>query len=146
MIIYHGEKLASVRSHAEDYRDYILDLYVYLRDAHKRKFQDESFQRVLWRRLESAAIPDTLEDGQDGQDSGPSKRCGHCKHKFGHSTVNCPLTLYKMVHVVALLKGVSGRSNAVKIITAFKKLVKPDSEDALILDAITAIRAEASIS
>jgi hypothetical protein len=146
MLKHWATKLASSRKRAIDYRDHVIDVYVILRDAERKNFQDESFHRIMWKRFEN--LEASLGTGADtSRTTTPSLaatvRCGHCRHRLGHETSDCPLHEYKSNHAVALLTGMSGKSKCLKLISLLQGLVTPADTDAKIATAIASARAEA---
>ena len=92
MVSHHSRKLADIRLYAVEYRVYLLEVYIYLREHRKEKFQNASIQEALWRTNKKAIT--TNDDHQIGRNSG----CAHCKSKAFHEAMdvnlgrsNCPL-------------------------------------------------------
>jgi hypothetical protein len=65
MLSTHSQKLIQIRTYLTEWRDCLVQVYVYLREAQRKDFHDESMIRELWRR--PAASP-------------PSDRYSHCHH------------------------------------------------------------------
>ena len=153
MVKYWGTKLADTRKRSENYRDLVIEVYIVLRDGYKKKWHDNSFYRVMWKHVEThnTLLGDGLGVGRasasGGTNSSPSSntRCGHCKHRLGHATTECPLHTYKSIHAVALLKDVTGRAKAKSLSDALKARAPSSSTDEDILSAIAAVRAEAGL-
>ena len=71
-------------------------------------------------------------------------RCGHCRHRIGHDTPDCPLHDFKRNHAAALFKDIPGKAKCLRLFTLFKATVSPSNTDAEIAAAIVAARAEVS--
>jgi hypothetical protein len=149
MVVHYAEKFASTRARSENYRDLVLDVYILLRDAAKKKFQDEAFNKAMWRRIEmmkQGMTSSTNDAGSvaesEGSNIGSSPRCGHCKHRLGHTTANCILKEFKAAHAEILLKNVTGRARAKTLVDKLKAAVTATDNDAAILAAITIVRSE----
>jgi hypothetical protein len=73
MLSTHSEKLVMIRQYAMDWRDYLVQVYVYLRDAQLQDFRDASMIRQLWHRpaVSLAAAP-------------PPDLCSHCHRSRMH--------------------------------------------------------------
>lgn len=96
MISYHAEKLADIRTYASDWRDCLLQNYIYLRDAQHKRFFSESMTRTLWRQQRVPASLDKAEQDDDS-DSEHSPRCVHCKkHNIHHKPTRANCTLKKL--------------------------------------------------
>jgi hypothetical protein len=67
MVSTHSQRLVRIRSYSTDWRDCIIHVYVYLREAERRGFHDESMLRLLWHR---PAAPLAAAPALD--------RCSHC--------------------------------------------------------------------
>jgi hypothetical protein len=121
MVEYHGDKLAMIRARSDTYRDFVLDIYIYLRNSTK-KIQDESFQMAMWQRLEGEGHHDSPNTPAGGLGPDRQTRCGHCKHKLGHAAPQCPLHEYKSAHAVLLFKNIpaNGRDKAKTLADALK--------------------------
>ena len=98
MIKYHGRKLADICNYAVDYRIYLLEVYVYLREGRKEKFQNPSIQESLWRSslVVRSEMPEEHTEGSST--TGRNTGCAHCKSKALHEVMevglgqaNCPL-------------------------------------------------------
>jgi hypothetical protein len=145
MLQHWANKLASSRKRAVDYRDHVIDVYIILRDAERKRFQDESFHRVMWKRFEKleANLNNGITPGKAAAAApGNNPRCGHCRHRMGHETGDCPLHEFKSGHAVSLLSNVVGKSKCTKLIEIFKGLVTHTSTDAAITTAIASARTE----
>jgi hypothetical protein len=120
-----------------------------LRDAAKKKFQDKAFNKTMWRRIEmmkQGMTSSTNDAGSvaesEGSITGSSPRCGHCKHRLGHTTTNCILKEFKAAHAEILLKNVTGRARAKTLVDKLKAAVTATDNDAAILAAIAIVRSE----
>ena len=98
MIKYHGRKLADIRNYAVDYRIYLLEVYVYLREGRKEKFQKQSIQESLWRSSLVVRSEMSEEHTEGSSTTGRNTGCAHCKSKVLHEVMevglgqaNCPL-------------------------------------------------------
>ena len=96
MIRHHALELGQIRSTAADYRMHLLETYVYLRNAHKEKYQDPSFTRsVLFFAARSQADAGSSPPDTSGAPSAQSvNRCKHCRRNGLHSGTakeDCPL-------------------------------------------------------
>ena len=65
VVEHHARELRQIRESAADYRTFILDTYVYLRNANKDKYQDNSFTRNL---LHQQLHPDNTEEPDDASE------------------------------------------------------------------------------
>lgn len=148
MLQHWANKLANTRKRAVDYRDHVIESYIVLRDADKKKFQDESFHRLMWKRFElleanfAANGPGNARNPNANPPTG-NPRCGHCKHRIGHETPACPLHEYKSIHASNLLKDLVGKTKCLKAISVFKGLVNANDAETAITAAIANARAQA---
>jgi hypothetical protein len=78
MLSTRSQKLIQIRTYSTDWRDCLVQVYVYLREAQRMDFYDESMIRELWRRPAASPPPD---------------RCSHCHHSRVHpgGKTQCPL-------------------------------------------------------
>lgn len=102
MIQHHSLEMAQIRATAADYRMHLLETYVYLRNAHKEKYQDPSFTRHLLYAVATNGFGTTSESTtpRDTDGAQASTRCKHCRRNGVHSGItkdDC------------LLKGLSAR-------------------------------------
>jgi hypothetical protein len=143
MLYFWANKLASSRKRAVDYRDHVIDVYIILRDAERKRFQDESFHRVMWKRfelLEASVATNVNRETPPANVSG--NRCGHCRHRLGHEAGQCPLHDFKSNQAASLLNNISGKAKCIRLISIFKGLVNATSSDVEIAAAVTTARAE----
>lgn len=96
MIEHHGRKMADLRSFAVDYRSYLLELYIYLREGQKNNFQHPSLMEALWR-VPAQIVEDHSNIGEE-ESKGRTSGCSHCRSKNLHDQMgvpwgkdNCPL-------------------------------------------------------
>ena len=96
MIDHHGRKMADLRAYAVDYRSYLLDVYMYLRESHKNDFQHPSLMEALWR-MPPQIVEDLTNNGGEEAKIRTSG-CSHCRSKALHEVMdvgwgkdNCPL-------------------------------------------------------
>jgi hypothetical protein len=73
MLSTNSQKLVRIRTYSTDWRDCLIHVYVYLREAERKDFHDESMLRQLWYRPAAslAAAP-------------TAARCSHCHHSRLH--------------------------------------------------------------
>ena len=145
MLKYWANKLANTRKRAVDYRDHVLEVYVVLRDAEKKRFQDELFHRVMWQRFEALEASMAGRVTPEKNPNPGTVRCNHCKHRLGHETPDCPLHSFKSAHATALLNGAVGKAKCAKLTHALKELVKPTNSDTEIVAGIEAARTDIGI-
>jgi len=98
----------------------------------------------MWKRFEliKARVDYSGSTVDPGVTTPGTTRCGHCRHRLGHTANDCPLHSYKANHASALLKEVSGKAKAKSLTDKFKALVAPSNTDDEITAAIVAARAE----
>jgi len=96
MVRHHASEMGQIRLTASDYRMHLLETYVYLRNAHKDKYQDPSFTRHLLYSVARGPSGDSEDQtGSGGKDnSSGTPRCQHCRRNGLHSGQtkdDCPL-------------------------------------------------------
>jgi hypothetical protein len=107
LVEHHGTKLAELRVFAVDYKTFLLDVYVYLREAQAQKFQHVAIQDELWKtNAPVAPLPTQERTANGGGRATPTPTttarnsgCAHCKTKALHEQLhvglgqaNCPLS------------------------------------------------------
>jgi hypothetical protein len=82
MLSTHSRKLVQIRTYSTDWRDCLIQVYVYLRETQRKEFHDESMLRQLWHRPAASLVVAT-----------PADRCSHCHHSRLHpgGKTQCPL-------------------------------------------------------
>ena len=142
MVRHHSTELGQIRLTAADYRMHLLDTYVYLRNAHKEKFQDPSFTRYLLYSVAKGTSEDHGSDGTPEASGGTSatSRCKHCRRIGIHSGLakeDCPLRglpAKKAQQAVANLNKKQAKAVATEIKNKLAEDPKAD-QDKLISDA-----------
>jgi hypothetical protein len=93
MLSFHSEKLSEIRQYAVSRKQLVLQVYIYLRDAHAKDFYHESMAGAMWERI--ARIPSTPAQAGGGVES---SRCSWCTSKEMHQLFHvlgqrdqCPL-------------------------------------------------------
>jgi len=138
MVTHHAEKLGEIRAYAADWRDCLLETYVYLRDAEKNKFFAESMTRALWRQgptQQWMKAPPTDDEPEPRSASGPGEddgRCAHCRRRAVHegtSKSKCPLKSFTGTGARALLKSFSDAKAKQVIASAVQALEKDRDAD-----------------
>jgi hypothetical protein len=144
MLAHHGKHLGYIREGSETYRDLILGSYIYLRDAASKKFQDESFNQVLWRRVDQSIPHDEETDTDLSLSKQPKPQCSHCRHRILHTggALNCPLKDFKAKHAKALLQNVTVRTTARLLVKSLKEVVTHTETDTEIEAAIEQARTD----
>ena len=124
VIKHHALELGQIRSTASDYRSHLLRTYVYLRNAHKEKYQDSSFTRSLF-------FSTMVKEGkakEEGTGASDANRCRHCRRVGTHAgteKADCPL---KFMTPTAAQKAVASlnKSQAKKVMKSVAEAVKND--------------------
>ena len=95
-----------------DYRMFVLEVYVYLRNAHKEKFQDPSFTRSLLYNTGRIARNDELSPPEAPSGAAtPTGRCVHCRRNGAHpgtTREDCPLKVLPTRKAHMALANLSG--------------------------------------
>ena len=143
---HHSLELQQIRQTASDYRMFLLEVYVYLRNANKEKFQDPSFTRALLyntgRELRTEDPPPP--PAPNGAATSAVARCAHCRRNGTHQGVtkeDCPLKVLsarKAQSAVTGLSKVQARTVTRAIASAFHANPAGDV-DAMIATARTAV-------
>lgn len=81
---FYNSRLLTLRGTSTSKRHFLLRAYVYLREAHEKKFYDSSMAKYLWNYV--AALQGSGEQKVGGAGGGAVvERCGHCRHKALHA-------------------------------------------------------------
>ena len=111
MVEYHGRKMADLQSFAVDYRSYLLEVYMYLREGQKNDFQHPSMMEALWRMPGQIMEDSSQFVGEDTK--GRTSGCSHCRSKSLHDQMgvawgkgNCPLKSLSAQKARKLTKGI----------------------------------------
>jgi hypothetical protein len=78
---FYNSKLLTLRGTSTSKRHFLLRVYVYLREAHEKKFYESSMAKYLWNYVTA------LQGDQKGGGAGgaaAAERCSHCRHKALH--------------------------------------------------------------
>ena len=93
---YYNNKLLTLRGTSSSKRHFLLRVYVYLREANGKEFNEPGMAKYLWNRL-TALQSDSGEKGGGSGGGGTTDRCGHCRNKAlhtllkrEHTKTNCP--------------------------------------------------------
>jgi len=138
MIDHHAEKLGDIRAYAADWRDCLLETYVYLRDAEKNRFFSESMTRALWRQARSPLLaPSIATEEEEKQRStmgaGDAEgRCSHCRRRSVHEGTTkskCPLKNFSGTAARALVKSFSDEKAKQVIAAAVAAMAKDKDAD-----------------
>jgi hypothetical protein len=84
----HSQRLVRIRSCSTNWRDCIIQVYVYLREFERRGFHDESILRLLWHRPAASLVAAPSVEG--------SSHC-HCKRLHIGGRQQCILLALKAV-------------------------------------------------
>lgn len=113
MIRHHASELGQIRETASNYRMHLLETYVYLRNAHKEKYQDPSFTRSLLYSVAKSRTdptePSKVVLSPTPLSTGP-KRCPHCRRAGIHSgdkKEDCPLACLPAKRAQSALSGLN---------------------------------------
>ena len=88
MVKHHATEMGHIRATAADYRMFVLETYIYLRNARREKFQDPSFMRALMDQMGRTGTisPEEHAVGPPSPGGTPSAtRCAHCRRNGLHS-------------------------------------------------------------
>lgn len=80
MVLHHARETQNIRQYSVDWRNFVIQTYVYLRDAEKKSYVDETMYKSLFKRQPfnpSAATPSNNK-ARDG-----SGTCSHCRCPVG---------------------------------------------------------------
>lgn len=97
MILYHSRETMNLRQYSVDWRGFVLQTYVYLRDSEKKSYVDETMYEGLFKRpsVPSSTSQSTKSRDRSADVDSPSV-CSHCKCAIGEAhnggKANCAFT------------------------------------------------------
>jgi hypothetical protein len=147
LLDHHSRKLLGIRNSAYSKRNFLLRVYVHLREASSKNFECAALTRHLWKRFSELEQglnrnPDVTGGGAGRGNGGGGGggiqplRCSHCRNRAVHEKYNLPLMKEKCpFHAVSQSKARKAAAKAGALLRENGNLTKDD----LVVQCLAAI-------